>query len=86
MLRVSIPQFNFKLAKLEAIRAAPSPGNVSELKAYLGLLSYYSHFLSNLSKKVAPLYHLLQKSSQWRWTQTEQTAFDSEVKGATVFG
>ena len=68
------------LAKLEAIREAPSPGNVSELKAYLGLLSYYSKFLPNLSQEVAPLYRLLQKSSQWRWTQTEQTAFEKSKK------
>ena len=68
------------LAKLEAIREAPSPGNVSELKAYLGLLSYYSKFLPNLSQEFAPLYRLLQKSSQWRWTQTEQTAFEKSKK------
>ena len=31
--------------KVEAVQAAPVPKNVSELKSYLGLLSYYGKFL-----------------------------------------
>ena len=42
--------------KVKAIREAPSPTCVSELKAYLGLLSYYGKFLANLSTVLAPLY------------------------------
>ena len=30
--------------KVKAVQNAPSPTNVSELKSYLGLLSYYSKF------------------------------------------
>ncbi len=35
--------------KVKAIQEVPTPKNVSELKAYLGLLTYYSRFLPNLS-------------------------------------
>ena len=35
--------------KLQAVKAAPTPRNVSELKSYLGLLTYYGKFLPNLS-------------------------------------
>ena len=35
--------------KVRAIKCAPKPRNVTELKAYLGLLTYYGHFLPNLS-------------------------------------
>ena len=35
--------------KLQAIRDAPSPKNLTQLKSYLGLLSYYCRFLLNLS-------------------------------------
>ena len=48
--------------KVAAVRDAPIPKNVAELKSYLGLLSYYSKFLSNLSTVLAPLYRLLRKS------------------------
>ena len=54
--------------KVKAIQEAPKPNNVSELKAYLGLLSYYSKFLPNLSTTLAPLYSLLRASIRWHWT------------------
>jgi len=41
--------------KVDAVRKASKPRNVSELKSYLGLLSYYGKFLPNLSTTLAPL-------------------------------
>ena len=52
--------------KVEAIREAPEPRNVTELKAFLGLLNYYSHFLPNLTNSLQALYKLLQKRKQWK--------------------
>ena len=43
--------------KVDAIKNAPTPQNVRQLKSYLGLLSYYSKYLPNLSSVLAPLYH-----------------------------
>lgn len=45
--------------KLLAIKEAPAPKSVTELRAFLGLLNYYSRFLPNLSSKLAPLHALL---------------------------
>ena len=61
--------------KVKAIKEAPDPTSVTELKAYLGLLTYYSKFLPNLSTTLAPLYVLLQKDYPWRWTGEEEKAF-----------
>ena len=61
--------------KVKAIQDAPSPTNVQELKAYLGLLTYYSRFLPNMSTVLSPLYQLLQKDVKWRWTSDENNAF-----------
>ncbi len=47
--------------KVEAIRQAPTPKNVTELKWYLRLLTYYGKFLPNLSTRLALLYKLLSK-------------------------
>ena len=44
--------------KVQAIQQAPTPKNVTELKSYLGLLTYYGKFLPNLSSRLAPLYEL----------------------------
>lgn len=41
--------------KVLAIQRAPTPENVTQLKAYLGLLSYYGEFLPNLSALLNPL-------------------------------
>ena len=61
--------------KVRAVQEAPEPHNVTELKSYLGILSYYSKFLPNLSSTLAPLYQLLCVSSRWRWTAKEREAF-----------
>ena len=61
--------------KVKAIQEAPSPTNVSELKSYLGLLSYYSKFLPNLSTVMAPLCKLLQKKQAWLWESPQEAAF-----------
>ena len=45
--------------KVQAVQKVPEPKNVTELKAYLGLLSYYWRFMPNLAHMKAPLYHLL---------------------------
>ena len=62
--------------KVEAVRNAPNPTNVSELKAFLGLLTYYNRFLSNLCNVLSPLYRLLRKEVKWQWTMKEEEAFN----------
>ncbi|GCA63320.1 hypothetical protein KIPB_009248, partial [Kipferlia bialata] len=51
------------------------PTNVSELKSYLGLTSYFRAFVPNLSKKAFPLTMLLKKGAEWTWGPEQQTAF-----------
>ena len=63
--------------KVRAVQKAPEPKNVTELKAYLGLLSYYGRFMPNLAHMIAPLYHLLCASTHWQWTSQEQNAFEA---------
>ena len=62
-------------AKVRAVEEAPTPRNVSELKSFLGLLSYYSRFLPNMATLLAPLYKLLRQSERWRWSEEQETAF-----------
>ena len=61
--------------KVEAVVKAPTPRNLKELKSFLGLLSYYSKFLPNLSSVLAPLYRLLRKDARWKWSVEEEKAF-----------
>ena len=68
---------------MEAIVKAPSPTNVTQLKSYLGLLSYYSRFLPNLTFTLSPLYRLLRRNVKWKWTGKEELAFASWKKMLT---
>ncbi len=61
--------------KVKAIAEVPRPHNVSELKAFLGLLNYYGKFLPNLATTMAPLYQLLHKTTVWKWGATQEKAF-----------
>ncbi|UYV76203.1 K02A2.6-like [Cordylochernes scorpioides] len=61
-------------SKVEAIQAAPSPTNLTELRAFLGLLTYYSRFIPNMSSTLAPLYNLLKKEQKWKWETPEERA------------
>ena len=56
---------------------APDPRNVGDLKSFLGLLSYYSRFLPNMSTVLAPLNLLLKSDHAQRqcWGSEQQKAF-----------
>ena len=65
--------------KTKAIINAPRPTKLSELKSFLGILSYYSKFLPKVATTLAPLYKLLQKNQKWQWN-TEQEKSYNEAK------
>lgn len=62
--------------KVETIRVAKPPGNVSELKAFLGLLNFYGKFIPHLSSRLCCLYKLLRKDAQFVWSSDCQKSFD----------
>ena len=61
--------------KIKAIKNAPQPKNVTELRSFLGILNYYSRFLPTLSAKMAPLYSLLRKTTSCSWGSQLQEVF-----------
>ncbi|XP_038064022.1 uncharacterized protein K02A2.6-like [Patiria miniata] len=62
--------------KVHAVKNAPRPTNVSQLRSFLGLVNYYHRFLPNLSTELHPLNELLQKNHKWVWTPTCEKAFE----------
>ena len=65
-----------KQDKVDAIVNAPKPSNVTELRAYLGLINYYGKFIPNLASILQPLNNLLKHSSKWEWSLACDEAVD----------
>ena len=62
-------------SKLDAMRLAPRPKDVSQLRSFSGMLNYYSKFIKDFSSKLHPLYQLLSNKTEWFWTKECETAF-----------
>ena len=63
--------------KVEAIRKAPEPTNLTQLKAFLGLVNYYSRFLPNLATLLEPMHALLRQSNEWEWSSQCANSFNA---------
>ena len=62
--------------KVKSLKLAPIPTNVSELKAFLGLVNFHGKFMKNLSSLLHPLNQLLRKDVNWKWCKRCQFAFE----------
>ena len=61
--------------KVKALERAPRPRNVTELKSFLGLMTYYGKSISQLSTLLTPLHELLKSKQSWKWTIRQERAF-----------
>lgn len=69
--------------KLSAIANFPVPRTKRQLKAFLGLASFYRRFVPNQVLNSEPLLRLLRKNVYWNWTPHCQSAFEA-IKEALV--
>jgi hypothetical protein len=54
--------------KIEAIREWPTPRNVSEVRSFMGLFSYYRRFIKGFSKIASQITSLQNKGVKFEWT------------------
>ena len=62
--------------KVRAIKEAPAPKTLQELRSFLGMLNFYGKFIPNLSAILAPLNVLLRKNTEFTWNTPQQKAFN----------
>ena len=62
--------------KIEAIRKAPAPVNQHQLGLFLGIINYYSKFISNYSTITHLLNELLKDGVEWKWSTDQQKSFN----------
>jgi len=63
--------------KTRAVAEWPVPTSVTEVRAFLGLASYYRRFVRDFSKLAGPLNALLQKGHNFEWTEEAQQSFEA---------
>ena len=61
--------------KVEAVQNYPVPHDVASLRSFLGLASYYRHFIPRFSTIAGPLFVLTQKNEDFVWGQDQEVSF-----------
>ena len=61
----------------------PDPTSIKDVRQFVGLASYYRHFIANFAKIAQPLHSLTSKGAVFKWTNQCQKAFD-DLKDSLV--
>lgn len=61
--------------KLQAIRELPRPEDISQLRSFLGAVTWYASFITNLKDLRGPLDNMLRKGEKFVWTSEREKAF-----------
>ena len=63
-------------SKVSTIKEMPAPQNKREIQSFLGMVTYLSPFIPQLSSHTATLRGLLKTDVEYSWNATYQVAFD----------
>ena len=61
--------------KLKGVADYPIPRNPTNVRAFLGLCSYYRYFIPHFSQIAQPLLELTWKTEAWHWNEPQHKAF-----------
>lgn len=61
--------------KIKAIQEWPRPNNISQVRSFHGLASFYRRFVPNFSTLAAPLTGIIKKNSPFIWSDEQESAF-----------
>ena len=70
-------------SKIKAIVELPIPFDVSSVRSFIGMCSYYRRFIKDMATIAAPLHKLMGKNSVFEWTFDCQESFN-KLKGILV--
>ena len=63
--------------KIVAVEGWPAPGNVTEVRSFLGLAGYYRAFVPDFATIAKPLSSLAEKGKTFSWTEECTQAFEA---------
>ncbi|XP_062541427.1 uncharacterized protein K02A2.6-like [Armigeres subalbatus] len=73
-------------SRVSAVRQFRRPESVTELRSFLGLITYVGRFIPHLASKTDSLRDLLKKDTKFQWTEVHQLAFDEIKQAVTEIG
>eukprot|EP00253_Pinus_taeda_P025310 PITA_25310 len=73
---ISQPGLQVDPNKIAIIQKVPPPQKVRDVQSFLGLAGYYRRFIKDFSKLASPLFSLLGKDVEFKWTDDCQGALD----------
>lgn len=85
MFKSSIELLGFQLdekglhpaaSKVLAIKNAPRPMNITELRSFVGLVNFDHKFVNMSVDLLEPLYNLTRKNVTWSWSKEADEAFN----------
>ena len=62
-------------SKIDVVLSWNRPTNVTKVRSFLGLVSYYRRFVEGFSKIAGPLTNLTRKEVKYEWTDKYESAF-----------
>lgn len=69
--------------KVDAIKTAEIPKNVSEVRSFLGMTNYVKRFIPNYSTITAPLRDLTKNNVNFEWGKNQQESFETLKRDLT---
>jgi hypothetical protein len=63
--------------KVKAVKNYPTPKNVRDVRAFLGLASFYRRLVTEFTKLAKPLTTLIRKNQVFPWEPNQQETFDN---------
>jgi len=75
--------------KVEAVQSWPTPRNLTEVRSFVGLCSYYRRFIAGFANIAAPFHDLTRKNARFRWGSEQEEAFNqlkNRLTSAPILG
>ena len=62
-------------SKVQAVQEWEKPTTVTEVRSFIGMVSYYRKFIRGFSHVTMPSHHLTKKDVLWTWGSDQEKAF-----------
>ena len=70
--------------KIDAITSWPIPTSLTQVRSFLGFTNFYRRFLNDYALIARPLNDLMKKDVPFKWTESQQAAFEAIKTAVTT--